>query len=321
MLSKILNTKTLIILLAILVIIYIISNLSDSGERTFKSELVTIDTADITSIIIQPKIGGGDEIKLTRTGYDWKLESGDKIYDPDKNAANNILSELIKIKPERVAATDDSKWKQYEVTDSTGTRVLLKKKNKVVADLYVGKFSYAQAKNAQPNQRQQGKMTTYVRLADEKEVYAVEGFLKMTIQSDVNAYRNNTLININKNDLTKLEFTYPDKSFTLMKLDNKWVINGVLADSAKTAKYFNSLARVISSNFIDDVNPTSSLPEYSLEIEGNNFAPIEIKAFPADTTNKYIITSSINQGAKFSGAKSNLFEKIFTQQNTFFSEN
>jgi hypothetical protein len=325
MLSKFLNTKTLIILLVLLGLIFLISKLTERKDRTFKSEMVTIDTAQVTKIIIHPKLGEeGKEVTLSKTGAEWKLESENKSFKPDPTSVKNILSELVRMKSERVAAVEETKWKEFEVTDSTATRIMLYNDSKLLADLYVGKFNYTQPPQGQQNPYQQqnkGKMSTYVRPAGDKEVYVVDGFIKMSIQPNVNAYRDKTLFASNKDDLTKISFTYPDnESFVLSKEGTKWLLNGQLTDSTKTARFLNKLSRVTSSNFIDEVMPLTSSPTHRVKIEGNNIVPVEISAFPADSINKYVVTSSLVPDAKYSGAKSGLFDRVFVKNTEFFAD-
>jgi hypothetical protein len=229
------------------------------------------------------------------------------------------------MKSERVAATEETKWKEYEVTDSTATRIMLYNDSKLLVDLYVGKFNYVQPPQGQaqqnPYQQQsKGKMSTYVRPAGDKEVYVVEGFIKMSIQANVNTYRDKTLFASNKDDLTKIAFNYPNgERFILSKEGTKWFLNGQPTDSVLTAKYLSKLARVTSTNFIDDVMPMTSVPTHQVQIEGNNIIPVEISAFPADSVNKFVITSSLNPDSKYSGAKSGLFERVFAKSSEFFA--
>ena len=325
MLNKFLNTKTLVILLVIVLAIYFLAGMFENDERTFRSDLVSVDTAKITKIVITPQIGGGDEITFTKTGSDWELKSAGKSYKSDKNTIKNILTKLSILRPERVAAIEKSKWKEYEVTDSTSTRVTLYSGDKAESEIYVGKFSYTQPPKVQgmPQQQQgQGKMSTYVRLAGEDEVYVVDGFLKMDIQPKVDAYRDKNLLTAKTEDLTKLSFHYPNNdNFTLNLVDNKWMINGMEADSTETVKYLNKLKRVSSSTFMDDAKPLSQTPTHSVKIGGNNMIPVEIKAYPImDTVNLFIMTSSRNPDAKFSGGKNKLFDKVFPSKEDFFKK-
>lgn len=323
MLSKFLNTKTLIILLLILGGIYLVTKLTEKEERTFRSEMATIDSAKVTKMVILPKLGSdGKEVTITKTGYEWKLESEGKSYKADPSSIKNVMAELMRMKSERVAAVDESKWDEYEVSDSTGSRIQVYNGNKMIADLYVGKFDYQQPKGQQSQyQQSKGKMSTFVRPAEDKTVYVVDGFIKMSIQPNVNAYRDKVLVASNKDDLTRITFNYSSyDNFVLSKEEGKWYLNGMPTDSVKTYSYLNKLAKLTSSNFIDEVEPTSNTPHFQLKIEGNNLLPVEIKAFPADTTNKYVITSSKVPDAKYSGTKAGLFERIFVDRSTFFAE-
>jgi hypothetical protein len=322
-----LNLKTLVIILTVLVAIYFIADMVGGNDRTFRSEIVKVDTANVTDIYISI-LKDKAEIRLKRTGgpADWEVSSAGSSFVADPNIVKNILAQFTEMKPERIAATSKDKWAQFEVSDSTGTHVIVKDGNSELANVYVGKFSYsqppAQAQQQQnPYQQQQrGKMTSFIRVNKEDEVYAVEGFLKMTYQKDINSYRQKSLVNVNKDDLTRLVFNYPGFStFSLIKNDTKWLLDGVVADSAKTAKYLTKIARLTSSDFLPPSTLKTGEATYKLTIEGNNISPIEIKAFPSDTLVKFVMTSSANVGAEFNGGKGKLFEKVFVDQTEFLA--
>ncbi|MFH1000663.1 MAG: DUF4340 domain-containing protein, partial [Bacteroidota bacterium] len=228
------------------------------------------------------------------------------------------------LKPERVAATKEDKWVEYKVVDSLGTRVKFKKGNEVLADLYLGKFSYQQAQNQYQqyaNQRGGGtKMTTYVRLANENNVYAVNGFLSMTFNREPNLFRDKTLIQCNSEDLTGLNFTYPDSSFTLMKQEEKWMAGGLMADSASTVKVLRSLCKLKGTDFIENGEKyKTAKPVFSLKLEGNNMSPIEVKAYEtSDSTCQFMVESSINPGNYMDGDKMKMFEKLYISKSKFF---
>jgi len=322
-----LNLKTLVIILAVLVAIYLIATMVGGNDRTFRSEIVNVDTANVTDIYISI-LKDKAEINLKKTGGsdNWEVSSAGNNFVADPNIVKNILAQFSEMKPERIAATSKDKWAQFEVSDSTGTHVILKDGNSELANVWIGKFSYsqppAQAQQQNPYQQQQrGKMTSFIRVNKEDEVYAVEGFLKMTYQKDINSFRQKSLVNVNKDDLTRLVFNYPGFStFTLTKNDTKWMINGVMADSAKTVKYLTKIAKLSSSDFLPASTSKTSEATYKLTVEGNNFSPVEIKAFPAaDTLVKFVVTSSANSGAEFNGGKGKLFEKIFVDQTEFLA--
>jgi hypothetical protein len=321
MLSKILNTKTLILLLAVFAVILLVVNLNKKEDRTFRSQLVSIDTARVTKIEIIPKIGAGPTITISRTGDEWKLESDGRSYKPDGASLRNILAELTRMKTERVAATNKAHWDEFEVTDSTATRLKVYGGKRVVADVYLGKFSYSQSSDFQsPQQRPQTRMFTNVRLAGEETVYVVEGFIKMNIQPNVDAYRAKVLCAAPLEDITRVTFRLPDDQFTIT-LDNMvWMLDGQPADSGMTVRYLQKLTRLTSSNFIDDIEPQTPSPTHVIKVEGNNMFPVELKAYPADPENEYIVASSLVPDAQYSGSKGQLFERTFVGRDAFFPE-
>lgn len=318
-----LNTRALLILVLVLLVIVFVIKYFDAkkGDRTFKSELVTIDTSRVDEILFFPLNNVQETVNLKKSGNHWELKLDDKYVKADSRVVNNLLTMLLNLKPERVAATNESQWDKYEVGDSTGVQVQIKQSGEVVSDLIIGKFSYQQpeagSQQQNPYQQQKGKMTSYVRLNKENEVYAVDGYLKMNFTMDMNNYRDKTLVNVSKNDITKLMFDYPaDSSFTLVKEGENWMVDGMQADSVEMVSYISSVSRIMNYDFVDNVKYSGN-PIYKLTIEGNNFSPVILTAFPADTTNKFIITSSVNPDGKFSGAKSGLTEKIFTAKGRF----
>src|SRR5512145_2891390 len=120
-----LNTKTLAIAFGALLVLVIAIQLFKGGkesDRNFASQLFTVDTSKVSSIIITPK-GNSDEIKLTRSGNTWTFQSKGKTYKPEKGIVGAMLNELLNIKADRVAATEKSEWSQYELTDTSSTRV------------------------------------------------------------------------------------------------------------------------------------------------------------------------------------------------------
>lgn len=320
---KKLNVKTLIILLVILAGIYFLSEMMGSKDRSFRNVVVEIDTANVTDIYIKIPADKQD-IVLSRTGEnDWQVSGNGNKFTADRSMVRNILGQFSEMKPERIAATSPDKWDAFEVSDSTGTRVTVKNNNEELADIFIGKFSYTQPPQGQQQQQQQqrGKMTSFVRLADENEVYAVDGFLKMAYQNDVNSYRNKTLTDINKNDVLKVEFRYPDRTITIENEGGKWMMNGGPADSANTVKYLNKIAKLNSPNFVDPSTQKISDATQTVTIEGSNFSPVVLKAFPtSDTLIQFIVTSSVNPEAEFDGAKAKLHEKIFVDETAFLPD-
>jgi hypothetical protein len=279
------NNKLLAIVFIALIALVVMFELIDSkkGNRTFKNNLVNVNVENITTIELYPKAANGNLIKIYRENDSWKVESNGEKYNADGSTAIRLISQLNELNTKSVAATSKERWKQFEVTDSLGTRVKLLNGDKIETDVVIGKFSYSQPRNT----------TSYVRLNNEKEVYGVEGMLAMSFNRDINAFRDRTIIKSNKNDWTKLTFAYPaDSSFVLEKKGEKWMIGDITADSALVAQYFTRIANLSDGSFVKD-KPKIAATHW-LTIEGNNMMQkIEIAGYYTDNEN-FVLESNLN---------------------------
>lgn len=308
------KSGVLIIILAVLMIIYLIVRYSGSDDRTFRDKILTFDANSITQILIADPKNNEGPVDLAKSGNQWMVNIGDKEYLADTNSIKNILSNLSNLQTKRYAGKNKDAWIKYDVTDTLATLVTLKDSKKTVAEILIGKFAYNMPKDQQQqiqSRQQRADMTTYVRLLDENDVYATEGFLKMSLSSDVDVYRNRNLVNINPGDVTRITVTEPEGRNVFENQNGKWMQNGIPADSIMMAEYTTSLANLNGSKFVDHETMQSTL-SHSLLIEGNNFNPVEIQAYPsADTNITYIISSSVNPGSFFNGKEGSLFDKIW----------
>ena len=308
-------------ILLVITVVMIILNRSEgaaSRNRSFNSNLTRIDTATVTRISITPRFGQ-KQIELFRKDQLWKVEVDDRIYNADPSAVKGMLLSLSSLRATRIAARDRDQWAAYELTDSAATHVIVNSGKKTVADIYLGKFSYQQPKNPNPYMyQQQGKMTSYIRVAEDKQVYAVDGMIALSFNREASDFRDRALIRSNKENWNRLTVRTPQNFYTLTKQDNKWMIDGLPADSASVETYLTSLAWLNSSDFIEGRLLAATSPSHSLSIEGDTMPiPIKIEAFPADSLNAYAIASSLNEGSYFSGSKNNLFGKIFRTRDEF----
>ncbi len=319
------NIKTLsgtLILLIVITTVVIITDKKSSKlnrSKSFESNLVDADTAEITSVYIKTK-HSDTGFELVKNA-EWQLKSDGKTYNADISMVENVLTTLQKAKPKRLAAKDKSKWEKYEVTDSLASRVKVFKGEKKIVDLYIGKFNYTQPKNPSPYGRQQGTMTSFVRKNGQKEVYAVDGMMAMAFNRRLDDFRDKRLVDFSKDDIHKITYLYPDRSELITMKDGSWFVNGTLADSSAMENYLSGLSNLKAFSFNNNPMLTENKAEVKVELEDNEGQTITLSAFEvADTNIGTVIESSINEGAYFNGNSSDLFNKIYVPTDSLIAK-
>jgi hypothetical protein len=296
------SIKSILTLFVVLLVLFVLVKVMDSrqGERTFPEVLVEIDAESVTRITIIPRILRGQPVDLIREEDRWMVETQGKRYNANPSLPGSMIDELNHMKLLNLAGIGKEQWEEYEVTDSLGTRVQVYADSEKVSDVWIGKFTY-----------QTQQITSYVRLADEKEVYGVEGFLPMTFNREANTFRDQTVIKSDKRNWSRLQFTYADEpSFVLTRMEDQWMVDNQPADSTAVADYFSKIANLTHSGFTDR-NP-SGKPTCSLLIEGNNqMTPVRLEGF-RQNEQEMILTTSQNEGSYFSHPE--LVEKIFVSR-------
>lgn len=303
------SNKQLGTVFAVLLIFIVIYWATDSGknERTFREELVSIDTSAVTEIKLYPRAENYEEVRLFNYEGKWKLHlTPEKMVDVPESKIKNLLNQLLTIKPKRLAARGSDKWQSFEV-DSTGTRVAVYEGNDLTLNIIIGRFAFQQPRT----------MNTYVRLANDTDVYEVDGFLSATFNQGHNSFRDNNIIKDDFENWTSLTFDYPaDSSFQLTKLNNNWFVNDTPTDSAKTVSYFRSIQRLTNSNFVD-LDVSGSMPAYKLTISSGS-AETVVTGYDLDST--LVIHSTLNESGYFDGNKTDLGKKIFVGMNSLLSD-
>ena len=296
----------------ILIIDIIAFNIFDSkkGESNFSKELIDIDTSAVTEILIYPKSKDPEEIKLFKKGENWNIIlQNNKTVKADEERIREMFTQLLIVKPKRLAANDESKWKDFEVVDTFATRIKIIEGDETTLDLIIGRFSFSQ---------QLRTMTTFVRLMNEKEVYAIDGFLGAAFNQKPDSFRDKKLINSDYKTWNRLSFQSTDETFQLTKSGDNWMIDGQRVDSLKTVNYLSSIQNLFGRQFMDDFEQGNRQPDNKLVIETNEGKQISIKTFMIDSTTNYI-TSSINASC-FDANKGGIFKKVFPGKITFQKE-
>lgn len=307
-----LNVRVLGIVFVVLLLgVVLVPWLQKGGdERNFRSNLAEIDTSKVTAIALKPA-KKPYQLRLEKQGKSWTVNFKNKHYQVNKSALEAILTGLKQLKTERLVSSSRDSRAEYEVSDSLGTRVIVEGDGKTLIDMVVGKFNYQQNNQT---------VTTYARLNNEDDIYALNGFLTMNFNQDINSLRYNVVGKGTISEISKVTFSYPaDSSFTLSFSKGKWTIDGNPIDSTKLMNYLQVLTTATGTDFAED-NVVTGYPLYSVKIDGAGKNLFEIQAFANDSANRFYVTSSVNPGAKFQETKDGLVARIFIGRNAIMKK-
>jgi hypothetical protein len=138
----------------------------------------------------------------------------------------------------------------------------------------------------------------------------------MSFNQEFNAWRNQSILNLSRSQLTRIAYDYPaDSGFIAQKSETGWLVAGLPADSASMAQYFSSISRKRSSEFEDGFSPASA-PDYQVTFEGDNMTPVHVRGF-SQPGGDVILNSSINPDSWFRSTREGLFKDLFKSSGEF----
>jgi Domain of unknown function (DUF4340) len=315
------NNRRLLYLLSVLIAILVLTVLIKIPKEraTFKSSIADFDTAAVSKIILNNRISDGNTVEFHRNNGKWTVQQGKIVSATQEGAVENLFSEVLNIKPQSLAAIDKSRWQEFNLTDSLATRIkFLNAKGKILADIMIGKMDFKQPEK--PIAGYSGnnvQITSYVRLHNGNEVYAIDGLLQFSFNIKFEDWRDKTFIRSVKNDVTSIHFIYPaDSSFNLNKKDSFWYAGNLKADSSNVATYLNSLILMNGHEIKDGFKPVSN-PSYQLFIDGNNLLKVSIKCYEGENAGEYVLNSNLNPEVYYISKRNGIFNQLFKPRNYF----
>ena len=312
------NNRTLLIVFLVLLGIYGLSKVfSGKKDKSFDTNLIQIDTTQVSRIVINPKAPDEQEISLTKEASGWIASNGRINAKATPGSVTSIMSNFALIKTKRIAANKAEKWPEYEVGEGQGTRIRVYNGDKLLEDFIVGRFSFNQ-------QTQSG--ISYIRLTDQNEVFAIDGFQTLTFGQGFSSYRDKLILKMTPEmEITEFDLQMPDTTNHYLNNNGIWTYNAETPlDSTLVGNYLNALRNISGNEFADDFDElqASHLPTRKLTVRGNNITmPLEVTCYQDTTRAKpFIIRSNQNPESFFASDSSGVFQRLFKEPGEFVIE-
>lgn len=305
------SNKILIIVLVILVGVFALSRLfrSPKLESNLKKELVKLDTARVTEVRIKTAVEGAQELRLIKTGKKWKVTTESKEADAGEGTVQSMLGVVMNLRAQRMVSRKRDRWENYQVGENS-TRVSIYNGSDKLADFRVGKTGFTQGQSGGG-----GSAFTYLRLTDEDEVYTSDGFLVTHFNRTFGDWRNQIFLKVNRDQVSKIEFTYPDSSFVLEKRDSIWLADGSKAIETKVTQYFSKIRVNSISTFEEAFVPGGKAP-FRIQVFGAAGPLLTAQAWPKNE-DEWVLTSTIQEGVYFTARKSETPKDVFVGKRWF----
>ncbi len=298
-----LNNKTLGITFAALLLIYLLTKIfSGNKERSFDPQIISIDTSSITKIMVDP--ANDEAFSLEKTGSGWQVTKTGQQFSATTSSVNGLLGNLQNVKAERIVSKNVERHTDYNVDDSSGTRIELMAGTKKVGDVMVGRFNFNQATRSG---------ISYVRITENPEVFSVDGFLSMSLSQGADNYRDKQLLSLNSDDVTKIDLQQNGSILSYQKLGTQWQDeSGASIDSSKMVTYLNNIRTINGGTFANNPEGEMGDKTNTLTIAGNNMtAPVQINVYTSlDTSQHFVIHSSANDEGYFFSDSSGIYQRL-----------
>ena len=162
------NLKWLLIGIAVLLVLYALLQMRESGYTTPTGQIFPEHTDDIYRVEMMAK---GDSLTLQKKDIDWTIVGHDTLKVRD-HRITALFEQVLKVSRETLMTNKADNWSKYAVDDATGTHVkIYNAEGELLTHAVFGKSSTDWARN-------------YVRIGDGPEVYLTDRSIVYQVNTD-----------------------------------------------------------------------------------------------------------------------------------------
>ena len=228
--------KEYIILAVLLVglVVYLIFNANRSGDINYKlPKLTKIGSKEIDKIEITR---GGNTITLAfdKKTDTWRIMPQE--YPADKTAMDNMLKQIDDLQLSELIS-DKKIYDKYNLDQDNKINVLAMQGDKTLRNFDVGKVTDVSSH-------------TFVKLADNPNVYTVKSNIRSTFEKTADDMRDKVVLNVNKDSVQEIDITYKGENIVLKK---KVLPKEKETDPEKTEWQIEGSDKKVKQTEIDDI--------------------------------------------------------------------
>jgi hypothetical protein len=243
------NTLVLLILAVALVGVAFWFNSREQSQAVAAAAPTRTILEGITSTTVERveiAVPGAQPVALEKADAVWYTDAAKK-HRADKNLVNGVFSVIEKRVEGDVVSSNPESFADFQVTDTSGTRVkLLGTGGKVMADLMIGK--------AGPS-----FTSTYVLATGAKEVVDAQAALSYLFNKP-EGWRDKALMEIRSDAIVGIRAEGTSATYELVKEGDKWLFKSPITREGDTTKLQPVLSTIATLRAVEFVDLPSTKP-------------------------------------------------------------
>jgi len=238
------RSKGFLVLLGVLIGLILITLVYREWKKPARGLMLLSNFGELQRI----RLGAEDStIILELAGGEWRIMSPIEA-KPDRKVVDQLMEGLKKMELGEVVSSRPEMYATFGVDEETGRRVSLHSLSDSI--------SFIAGRTA-------GMDETYVRLSGGSDVYLTAGVPRHLLDRELDNWRDKSILSLVKTDVERITFEYPSQSYSLLRDEGGWALDGDSVDSDAVALLLSMLENLRADGFVDD---GELQPEFTIEV-------------------------------------------------------
>lgn len=211
------STRILLIAIAALAVVWVLSERfsTRAKTRTFRPEVIRLDTASVTTITVRSPKTGPEGLTIERRGNAWVVVTDVREYRADAQVISKVFRDLAVVRTDHVIGPVDKHRDAQGLSDSAATRLDLVTGGGTTSIL-IGRETYDT----------QGKPRTAVMVPGDELIFGLNTLLMSLRELNLDGLRPHVLVTGDPHDWQRLTFTCPqDTGYVFERTGERWLVD------------------------------------------------------------------------------------------------
>ena len=270
-------------------------------DPPFQAPLIEIDTAAVAAIRIHQVAS----LSFQREATGWIVSDGRLHLKAVPSKMAELLNALHYIRAEHLL--EPAPGIDFGLDGESGISIRVYTSNGLTEAFTLGRFHYDE---------EMRRSITYLRLAGQREVYAVDGLQTLPLRAEFEDFRRRDLLRLPALRFDSIAYQRGDTTFCFYRSGDRWQSSdGQLLDSTEVAGFFQRLRRLQGATFADDFDElmAQQLQHRSLALYHASLpTPLFVYSYHDSTRHPpFVLRSSQYPEIFFASDSSGLYRDVF----------